>query len=96
MYIAPINIIQFQGDAKAPRQMKEGSVYNLTNKLDPTDLKYLSSDSIQDDVCDKAKEVLNHGINVASTWKKEGKGTRVHEVLRFRVAYQIQNYTIEC
>ena len=67
--------------------MKEGSVYNLIDKLDPTDLKYLSSDNIQVDVCDKAKEVLlNHGINVASTWKKEGKGTRVHEVLRFRVA----------
>ena len=66
--------------------MKEGSVYNLIDRLDPTDLKYLSSDKIQVDDCDKAKEVLNDGINVASTWKKEGKGTRVHEVLRFRVA----------
>ena len=37
MYIAPI----IQGDAKAPSQMKEGSVYNLIDKLDPTDLKYL-------------------------------------------------------
>ena len=73
MYIAPI--IQFQGDAKAPSQMKEGSVYNLIDKLDPKDLKYLSSDNIQVDVCDKAKEVLNHAINLASTWKKEGKGT---------------------
>ena len=35
MYIAPI--IQFQGDAKAPRKMKEGPVYNLIDKLDPTD-----------------------------------------------------------
>ena len=52
-------------------QMKEGSVYNLIDKLDPKDLKYLSSDNIQVDVCDKAKEVLNH----ASTWKKERKGT---------------------
>ena len=63
LYIA--HIIQFQGDAKAPRQMKEGSVYNLIDKLDPTDLKWLSSDDIQADVCDKAKEVLNHAINVA-------------------------------
>ena len=56
-------------------QMKEGSVYNLIDKLDPKDLKYLSSDNIQVDVCDKAKEVLDHAINLASTWKKEGKGT---------------------
>ena len=84
MYIAPI--IQFQGDAKAPSQIKEGSVYHLIDKHDPTDLKYLSSYNIQVDACDKAKEVLNHAIKVASTWKKEGKGTRVHEVLRFRAA----------
>ena len=56
MYIAPI----IQGDAKAPSQMKEGSVYDLIDKLDPTDLKYLSLDNIQVDVCDKAKEILNH------------------------------------
>ena len=55
--------------------MKEGSVYNLIDKLDPKDLKYLSSDNIQIDFCDKAKEVLNHAINLASTWKKERKGT---------------------
>ena len=55
--------------------MKEGSVYNLIDKLDPKDLKYLSSNNIQVDVCDKAKEVLNHAINLASTWKKEGKWT---------------------
>ena len=66
--------------------MKDGSVYKLIDRLDPTDLKYLSSDNIQVDDCVKSKEVLNHGINVASTWKKKGKGTRVHEVLRFRVA----------
>ena len=63
MYIAPI----IQGDTKAPSQMKEGLVYNLIDKLDPTDLKYLCSDNIQVDVCDKAKEVLNHAINLAST-----------------------------
>ena len=55
--------------------MKEGSVYNLIDKLDPTDLKYLSLDNIQVDVCDKAKEILNYAIDLASTWKKEGKGT---------------------
>ena len=55
--------------------MKEGSVYNLIDKLYPKDLKYLSSDNIQVNVCDKAKEVLNHAINLASTGKKEGKGT---------------------
>ena len=66
--------------------MKEGSVYNLIDKLDPKDLKYLSSDNIQVDVCNKAKEVSNHAINLASTWKKEGKGTWIHEVLRFRMA----------
>ena len=71
MYIAPI----IQRDAKAPSQMKEGSVYNLIDKLDLTDLKYLSSDDIQVDVSDKTKEVLNHAINLASTWKNEGKGT---------------------
>ena len=75
MYIAPI--IQFQGDGKVPRKMKEGPVYNLIDKLDPTDLRYLGSVNIQVDACDKAKKVFNHAINVASTWKKEGKGTRV-------------------
>ena len=38
MYIVPI----IQEDPKAPSQMKEGSVYNLIDKLDPTDLKYLN------------------------------------------------------
>ena len=71
MYIAPL----IQGDTKAPNKMKEGSVYNLIDKLDPTDLKNLSSDNIQVDVCDKAKEILDHAINLASSWKNEGKGT---------------------
>ena len=66
MYIAPISIIQFQGDAKAPRKMKE-EVYNLIDKLDPKDLRYFGSVNIQVDVCDKAKKVFNHAINVAST-----------------------------
>ena len=42
LYIAPI----IQGDAKALSQMKEGSAYNLIDKLDPKDLNYLSSDNI--------------------------------------------------
>ena len=71
------------GDTKAPNKMEEGSVYNLIEKLDPEDLsrdKLVAVTKLT--VCDTAKKILDHAINLASIWKTERKGKRsVHFIL---------------
>ena len=62
--------------------MKEGSVYNLIDKLDPKDLKYLSSDNIQVDVLTKLKKFQIMQLTWHLTGRKKGKGL---EYMRFYV-----------
>ena len=62
------------GDTKAPDKMAEGSVYNLIASLAPEDTKDLKDSLPHIEVGDKAGEILNHALHLASKWKEEKKG----------------------
>ena len=74
------HLIKFkEGDSKAPNKMQDDAIYNLIEELDPEDLSRENLADINNnvekvEVGDMAVSVLDHAINLASTWKRERKG----------------------
>ena len=54
--------------------MQDGSVYNLIADLDPEDTKDLKDSLPLITVGDKARDILDHALHLASKWKEEKKG----------------------
>ena len=66
-------IKEYEGDTKAPNKMAPGSVYNLIDQIKSEDLK---SETLKKKlnlivVSNSAKKILDHGLDLASTWKKD-------------------------
>ena len=62
-----------EGGSKAANRMSAGSVYNLIEDIDN---KMLTEQNLQEktvNIGDQAKSIIDKAINLASTWKEEGK-----------------------
>ena len=81
-------IKEYEGDTKAPNKMTIGSIYNLIEQLDSNDLSKERLSTVTNmilsiNICDKARDILDHAIHLASMWKTERRDS-VSEVIIYK------------